>query len=388
MEILNSGSFVPLDNREKIDQLIFTARTLATEVSRTEGFQNSGQSNHQLGLEMWKGAEYVCRAQEEANIRNLFLSKFLERLREIAKESVVQTKTVSAAAPVDTEPVRQPAPATVSVQPPQPPAPQPLPEPQPQNAAQDEYLGVISAYDKANDQAENQRSSYAEEECVPEYDADIEAIVERLENEHSDSDVDGLAKGVGTESAQPEIDATADASVKESATDHPVTIEQSASNDVTAEEAQPGTAESVESESIEAIVLAEKEPYNLDACTVTAVIQVLPENSGSRKCVVSLRTHDFAPVVAVSEAGSAEVIRHISAALCNIFEQYRSDLPAKAAEKLKKEKPAAKKQSKSGAKAPKTTTLQTKTTTNSEATSVAPTQNAETDQSQRGLFGS
>ncbi len=381
MEILNIGSFVPLDNREKIDQLIYTARELATEVSRAAGFQNSGQANHQLGLEMWKGAEYVCRAHEEANIRNLFLSKFLERLREIARESVVQTKTVSAAVSVHTELVQQSVPAPVSVQPPQPPAPQPLPEPQPQNAAQDEYLGVVPA----DDYTENKGPSYADE-CVPEYDADIETIVERLENEHPDSDVDRSAKQVGTESAQPEGGGTANASVKESATNHPVTIEQSASSDTTAEEAQLETAESVESESIEAIVLAEKEPYNLDACTVTAVIQILPENSGLRKCVVSLRTHDFAPMVAVSEAGAGEIVPHISAALSDAFEQYRIDLPAKAAEKLKREKPAAKKQSKSGTKASKTTTVQT--TTNSEATAVAPTPNAETDQSQRGLFGS
>ena len=46
MDILNSGSFVTLDNREKIDQLIYTARELATEVSRAEGFQNGGQTNY------------------------------------------------------------------------------------------------------------------------------------------------------------------------------------------------------------------------------------------------------------------------------------------------------------------------------------------------------
>jgi hypothetical protein len=383
MEILNSGSFVPLDNREKIDQLIYTARELATEVSRAEGFQNSGQANHQLGLEMWKGAEYVCRAHEEANIRNLFLSKFLERLREIAKESVVQTKTVSAAAPVHTEPVRQSVPASVSVQPPQPPAPQPLPEPQPQNAAQDEYLGVVSV----NDQAENKRSSYADG-CVPEYDADIEAIVERLENENPDLDAGSSPEPVVPQSARPEIAATADAFVKESATDHRVTIEQSASSDITAEEAQRDTAESVETESIEAIVLAEKEPYNLDACTVTAVIQILPENSGSRKCVVSLRTHDFAPMVAVSEAGAGEIIPHISAALSDAFEQYRVDLPVKATEKLKKEKPVAKKQAKSGSKSAKATTVQSKAATNSETTAAASAPSPETDQSQQGLFTS
>jgi len=378
MEILNSGSFVPLDNREKIDQLIYTARELATEASRADGFQNSGQNNHQLGLEMWKGAEYVCRAHEEANIRNLFLSKFLERLREIEKESGNQTKAGHAAAsPVHAGSVRQPAPAPVSVQSPQPLPPQAIPKQPPRNAAQDEYLGVVSA----DDQAENERPSYADE-CVPEYDADIEAIVERLENENPDLDAGSSPEPVIPEAAQPEIGA----SVKKSAADHPVTTEQSASSEITAEGAQPYTPESVESKSIEAIVLAEKEPYNLDACTVTAVIQVLPENSGLRKCVLSLRTHDFAPKVAVSEAGAGELIPHISAALRDAFEQYRNDLPAKAAEKLKKEKPAAKKQAKSGSKSAKAAAVQSKTSINSETTATLPS--PETDQSQQGLFSS
>lgn len=382
MEILNSGSFVPLDNREKIDQLIYTARTLATEVSRAEGFQNSGQTNHQLGLEMWKGAEYVCRAHEEANIRNLFLSKFLERLREIEKERTVQTKPAQAP-PVFTSSVRPPASTPVLVQPPQPPVLQTVPEPPSQTVTQDEYLGVVPG----NDRAENERPSYADE-CVPEYDAEIEAIVERLENEGPDPDLDGSSNQFGTGSAQPEITATAEASVKEAATDHPVVVEPSASSDVAAEEGQPDVAESVESEPIESIVLAEKEPYNLEACTVTAVIQVLPESSGIRNCVVSLRTHDFAPLVAVSQAGAGEVIPHISAALSEALERYRNELPARAADKVKKEKPAARKLAKSGSKTAKATTVKSRATTNSETTAAAPAPNPETDQSQRGLFAS
>lgn len=100
---------------------------------------------------------------------------------------------------------------------------------------------------------------------------------------------------------------------------------------------------------------------------------------------MSLRTHDFAPMVAVSETGSVEVIPHISVALGDVLARYRSDLPAKAAEKLKKEKPTAKKQSKTGSK---TATVQSKAAMKSEATPVAPTQNAESDQDQQGLFAS
>lgn len=38
MEILSSGSFVILENREKIEQLIFTANELAKAASQAEGF--------------------------------------------------------------------------------------------------------------------------------------------------------------------------------------------------------------------------------------------------------------------------------------------------------------------------------------------------------------
>ncbi|MBK6588087.1 MAG: hypothetical protein IPG22_07315 [Acidobacteria bacterium] len=50
-------------------------------------------------------------------------------------------------------------------------------------------------------------------------------------------------------------------------------------------------------QSVRSVVLSEKEPYNFDACTVTAVIQLLPESNGSRNSVVSVRSHDFAPQI-------------------------------------------------------------------------------------------
>jgi hypothetical protein len=384
MEILNSGSFVPLDNREKIDQLIYTARELATEVSRAEGFQSSGQTNHQLGLEMWKGAEYVCRAHEEANIRNLFLSKFLERLREIEKQATVQTKTAQAPTVIP-EPVRQPVslPDPVQSLPPQVVTGQPQHEPH-----QDEYLGVIPS----DDQTGNDRPSYLDE-CVPEFEAEIAAMnngagpAELTNPSTEDSNVDEPQISTHSEDLRAEEVAEA-AETGESESDTPVTKEQGSSDEIVDEKVEPEAKNSAESGSIESIILAEKEPYNLEACTVTAVIQVLPENSGSRKCVVSLRTHDFAPVFAVSEAGAGEIVPHISAALSDALAQYRIDLPAKAAEKLKKEKPAAKKQAKSGSKSAKATTIQTKVATNSETTAAAPAPSPETDQSQQGLFTS
>ena len=386
MEILNSGSFVPLDNREKIDQLIYTARELATEVSRAQGFQNSGQTNHQLGLEMWEGAEYVCRAHEEANIRNLFLSKFLERLREIERQTVVQTKMPQAPTVIP-EPVRQPVSSPDPVQPVQSPPPQTVTNQPHHESPQDEYLGVIPL----GDQSGSERPSYAYE-CMPEFEAEITAMnngagpADLINPPTQDSNGDESQISTHSEDLRPEEVAEA-AENGESESDTPVTTEQGSSDEIV-EEVEPEAKKSAESGSIESIILAEKEPYNLEACTVTAVIQVLPESFGKRKCVMSLRTHDFAPMVVVSESGAADIIPHISAALSEAFEQYRLDLPAKAAEKLKKEKPAAKKQSKAGSKAVKATTTQAKGTDGSGGAAAASAQTTAADQSQQGLFAS
>lgn len=379
MDILNSGSFVPLDNKERMEQLAFTAKTLAAEVSRAEGFQSSGPSNYQLGLEMWKGAEYVCRAHEEANIKNIFLSKFLETLREIENQNAVRPRLPQAQV-VDSPTIRRSDP----VQPPgttttlaAPSGPSPLSEPlqSPDRALQeepeeptDEYLGVVSD----NDKIESKRQSYADE-CVPEVDADIEAIVDRLEAENPEP--------VGAESKQTEIVANANASPGKAGPDDPPSAERNVSEVVERElHAEPG--ESSEPCAIESIVLAEKEAYNFDGCTVTAVVQLLPEADGVRKCVVSVRTHDFSPSIAIVDATTADALSQISGALGLVFEQYRNELPARAAEKLKKEKPAAKKATKPAAKASKAAAV----TAKSEAAPAASTEAAATEQNQQGLF--
>ncbi|MBX3282383.1 MAG: hypothetical protein KF756_07900 [Acidobacteria bacterium] len=377
MEILNRGSFVPLDNREKIDQLIYTARELASEVGISDGFRNSSRTNHQLGLEMWKGVEYVCRAHEEANIRNLFLSKFLERLREIEKEMMgFQTKMASTGAspPIAAASARSPVSTPVAVQS-HPAAIYTEPESSAQTAAKDEYLGVVST----DDQVEEKRPSYADE-CVPEYDAEIESLVDRLENEDYASDVGESRTIVAAEIAQPEIKSPVEMPVNEKL---PVPLDSTANGDsgeVLGNEVAHDTSNTGESASINSIVLAENEPYNFDSCTVTAVIQLLPETEGVRKCVVSVKTHDFTPQVAIVDMTTQGFLSQISATLGLAFDAYRNELPARADEKMKKEKPAAKKQSKTASKSSKPAVAPAK----AEAQPTPSTNPAAVDQSQQG----
>lgn len=379
MDILNSGSFVPLDNKERMEQLVFTAKTLATEVSRADGFHSSGPSNYQLGLEMWKGAEYVCRAHEEANIKNIFLSKFLEALREIEKQNAVRPGHPQAQV-TDSPTVRPPDrvhPQVTTTTLANPPGPVPLsetsdsPDRAPQQEPEepnDEYLGVVSNHNET----ETKGQSYADE-CVPEVDADIEAIVDRLEAENPEP--------VGAGSKQTEIVANANASPGKAEPDDPPPAERNVS-EVVEEEIRTEPGDSPKPCAIESIVLAEKEAYNFDGCTVTAVVQLLPEADGVRKCVISVRTHDFTPSVAIVDVTTADALSQISGALGLVFEQYRNEMPARAAEKLKKEKLAVKKAAKPAAKASTTAAA----TAKSDAAPTASTEAAATDQNQQGLF--
>lgn len=346
MEILNSGSFVPLDNREKIEQLIFTAKTLATELSRTVGFQGSGPTNHQLGLEMWKGAEYMCRAHEEATIRNLFLSKFLERLREIERQTAVQpspltpavnpTAThppVSVQAQVTTRPATSADILPISVVSSQ----DILPAPQTQEV-RDEYLGVISE----TLPTESDRPSYADE-CVPEW----EAAGAETDRDSETDEIVAMAVGVSKkDEAQESIpsdipQAEEPAAIEADSADAP----ESGSIDETAEEIINRSTTPDTGTGVASIVLSEKEPYNFDFCTVTAVIQLLPGNEGTRKCVFSVRSHDFAPQITISDLSNAEVNEGVRQCLETAIGLYRSNLPTLAAEKIKKQKPASKKRS-------------------------------------------
>lgn len=388
MDILNSGSFVPLDNKERMEQLAFTAKTLAIEVSRAEGFQNSGPSNHQLGLEMWKGAEYVCRAHEEANIKNIFLSKFLETLRGVERQSAVQPRPPQTQV-IDSPTVRPPdqvhplVTTTTLTTPPGPvalSAPSHSPDlalPQEPEEPADEYLGVVSD----NNEIETKRPSYSDE-CVPECEADIEAIVDRLDAEHPEPRSNEHSDSIGTGSEQTEIAASANVPSGKAELDDPPPAERNVLTEVLEEEIHTEPRDSPEPCPIEAIVLAEKEAYNFDGCTVTAVFQLLPEAEGVRKCVVSVRTHDFTPSVAIVDVTTADVLSQISGTLGLVFEQYRNELPARAAEKLKKEKPAAKKASKPAAKASTAAVPAAK----SEPTRLASSETASTDQNQQGLF--
>lgn len=340
MEILNSGSFIPLDNREKIEQLIFTAQTLASEVSRSDGFQSSGQTNQQIGLELWKGAEYMTRSHEEVTIRNLFLSKFLERLREIERETPQETSSPIAPAKPSVEDDRALDSVTSSATPTK-------IETESTVEARDEFLGVVDSEEPVEE-----RPSYANE-CIPECEDEIASML-NSSGTGTVIDASGEQFPESSNSNSKESDTLPEIDRHDAIQNDPITgVENKIDSQVETPDVSVAADVAVTEQSVNAVILSEQEPYNFDSCTVTAVIQLLPESNGSRDCVVSVRSHDFAPQITFTngcnESGKLDVSIPVSTAL----EQFRNILPVLAAEKMKKEQTATRKRtSKTNSKSP------------------------------------
>lgn len=330
MEILNSGSFIPLDNREKIEQLIFTACTLAFEVSRSEGFQSNAQSNQQIGLELWKGAEYMTRSHEEVTIRNIFLSKFLEKLREIDREIVQRPSIPSVPGKPAIEIAASSDSALSSM-------PRTCTESESGGEARDEFLGVVDSDESVED-----RPSYANE-CIPEGEDEIASML-TSSGRSTVIDVSGDHALESPDEEPEETGATADLDDHGVAPiDTAVDIGNVVANSEAYSDAPPAADQVAEEQSVKSVVLSEKEPYNFDSCTVTAVLQLLPQADGARDCVVSVRSHDFAPQITFINVSGEDDHSALTQPILTALEQYRNALPVLAAEKVKKEQAATKK---------------------------------------------
>ena len=339
MEVLRSGSFVNLESREKIEQLIFTAKELAVAACRTEGFVSSGESNQKLALQMWDGAEYVCRDGDLATIRNIFLSNFLQKLREAVSKPISNHPTTPNTIPPPPTAQTQTTASVGSA-----------------TAPVDRKPDLVVELDE---EAERPRS-YADE-CIPEGER-----LDESRNQEQSVETIAVAEADPTQADEPEPNLEKEQQATETA--------ESLLDEITAKP-------------VATIVLKDKEPYNFEGCTVTAVVQLLPDESGVRKCVVSVRTHEFSPLVEIGEVTTPEPLLQISAALGRAFEQYRSELSAKAADKIKNEKPAAKKISKPAATSKTTKPITTAVKTADTSSAMPPSASPPTHD-QQGLFGS
>jgi hypothetical protein len=314
MQILTSGSFVNLDNQEKVDQLIFTAKAIAESAIETDGFQSDEENNKRLALEIWQGAEYMTREHERGRIQNLFVEKFLERLCEIAPAvpavNVLLLENVESAS------------ENASVE---------------SKDRNDEFLGYITgAEENETQEVAVENDTFAEDaaateqvEILPEINEQAASFqIENSEQETAKAFEDLTSETVEDQTVETENDKAVETNKE---------IENS--NDEVSQIIKAGKPV------INAITLPEKEPYRWDDCTVTATIQLLPVETEIRRAIISVRTHDFAPHISVVEliGAAASTPENLAPALKKAFERYQTDLPVKVMDKMKREKSAGKK---------------------------------------------
>lgn len=329
MEILTGGSFVNLDNREKINALVYTARVMAETAVETEGFVNEAESSRQVADDIWHGAEYMCREHEAQQIKNVFVNNFLDRLKELKPdESAIQPATTTEEiAAVENDDYR-------------------LEEAAAQNET-DEFLGFVAA-------------NAAKPEVQTTGEVETEANGEQVLAESDAKTVASIAADAVTNSESSSKPAQSTPTHETDASklqfDEPngiVAVEQTdcSINKATAENEQSQIEQISEAAlpaapvvQVETVKLPEKEPYQFDKCTVTTTIQFLPvEADNQRRAVVSVRTHEFAPQIWTGkfpgEAGLDALLPFVNQAL----QHYQQELPAKVMDKMRKEKSSGKK---------------------------------------------
>lgn len=79
------------------------------------------------------------------------------------------------------------------------------------------------------------------------------------------------------------------------------------------------------------------EQFRFDTCTVTLTVTLLPANeTGERRAVVGVRTHELAPSITCRLVGRDSLATDLAAAVGEALERCRTDLPLRAADELRK----------------------------------------------------
>lgn len=323
MQILTGGSFVKLEQKDKIENLIFTAREMANAAVETDGFTNETENNQRLALDIWQGVEYMTLDHEEAQVKSIFVNHFLDRLREIGGANAAETVSQNGGG----EEVDAPSATSENETP------------------KDEFLGLVSTDEIEEKPAEKfddsvvapesrtvENAASASDEFGADVETDAAEIIEQP-NETAAANVEPMTEKIET----AEVKSRTVAATTETGEESESSDEKQAEND-SPQVKVPG-----------AITLPEKESYRWEKCTVTATIQLLPtaddSDAAKRKVVLSVRTHDFAPQFSVLELeGGDSILSELLTALEKSFERYKTDLPLKVMDKMKREKSAPKKQ--------------------------------------------
>ncbi|HLM62533.1 MAG TPA: hypothetical protein VK308_17155, partial [Pyrinomonadaceae bacterium] len=310
MQTLTAGSFLNLENAEKVEALKFTARRLAEHTTAVIAENLPPAALAGLANDLWQKAEYVARETERRRLREIFVENFCEQFRELKPEvpateilSVEVQPGISADGNINS--AEQQSPVTVeSVSTPN------LPKERATEVEgkKDEFLGFVETGEMLVESPASSMGA-AGEVATPTAQEDKQVIAE--------------AK-VSTENPNKEIPQSTVAPAAD-AKSNP----QPSASAIKSNAAAPKSANALE------------EPFEFGKCTVSLNLTLLPssgDSRGQRRAIVSATSHNLPPEIEFLEIGEGENLTEIAALLKGKLERFKQTLPAKYIERLRASK--------------------------------------------------
>lgn len=315
MQTLQTGSFLRLENDSAVESLKFTARLLAEHTEKVVKENLNAASLENLANNLWQKAEYVTLEVERRRLREIFVTNFTERFRELKPDFDALTNEIAdlfnqAAAPEKIEVKGEQAISQPNTSP-----MQQTPEVE---AQKDEFLGLVKP-DESFGETVTDETVIATEVPKEINQTTVQTEVIKTENEC------GTAETALTESEK--VSQTEETVKEDSNADKPQTIAQNNS--------RPATQAKSES-----VFITTKEPFEFGKCTVNLNLVLLPSSgsNSSRKAIISTVSHQLPPEIECLEINEGENLEQIAALVKDKLARFQQTLPVKYIEQLRTSK--------------------------------------------------
>ena len=340
MQTLTPGSFLNLENDEKVEALKLTARRLAEHTANvvTENLNASALEN--LADNLWDKAKYVALDVERRRLRDSFAQNFTERFRELkpedSKAEIPNLESLPAAGLVQNADFNRQSPAleiaecddgeNAAV----PSSSLPQKSATEVEGKTDEFLGFVQSGEPSADGsvAETDASPFLPEESVQ--------SVARPANEMT-AEVSKAEKQFVSDAQTPNVDGSR--VIADVLTENPPGT-KSQTEVAAAGSVAKSSSQAVSADKPSAQAADGGEPFEFGKCTINLNLILLPSSAGGngRKAIISTTSHKLPPEVELLEIGEAEDLTKIAALVQGKLERFKQTLPVKYIEQLRASK--------------------------------------------------
>lgn len=317
MQTLQAGSFLTLENDERVEALKFTARLLAEHTEKVVKENLNAQQLENLANNLWQKAEYVTREMERRRLQEIFVENFTERFRELKPDFDALTAVIADSfngehTPEKVEEKREQIAALENTS--------PTEQISDAHAQKDEFLGLVKTDEILSESTAERREAAITEEIkqtvAAESETETKTETAKAENESS--------------TAEPSIPESGEVS-------EGTKIIKDKSN---LDKAQTPVQNNLRTENLGtsgASSVGAKEPFEFGKCTVNLNLTLLPctGHEASRKVIISTVSHALAPEIEYLEIEMGEDLEQIAALVKDKLSRFRGTLPVKYIEQLR-----------------------------------------------------